>query len=157
MFDKIYKDKNKFSNMKDNFNFKVTLFITNLDKLECRQMPIFMTLLLCWLVRLKCIILLITVTLLLLTHFLLIYSYFLSVLNSNILIQLNGRHLALIISSQPIPLYLQLNAVENFVLSWILYNKMWILYIIVLYTFIKTLFEYIKVILFLTLTLPIFC
>ena len=35
MFDKIYKDEDKFSGTGDNFNFNLQSFIISVDKLDC--------------------------------------------------------------------------------------------------------------------------
>ena len=154
MLDKIYKEEYKFSGISDNFNFKVKIFYD-----ECKQLGLppntyiyDTSIMLSGQAQ---------------THY---YAncgnistfdqfcsnmqFWLRALSGDFLIWLNGRHLALLISSPQIPLYLQLNAFESFVLSIIPYSEVLILHITALYTFVKTSFEPVEVMLFLLLASP---
>ena len=69
MLNKVYKDKDKFSNINHILNFKVTIIIISIDKLDYYSILISMAPLSCYLVELKHTIMLIAVTFLPLTNF----------------------------------------------------------------------------------------
>lgn len=144
----------KSTRIKTNLAAQVTIsisksqsFMISVDESDYHQMPTSMAPQSYYPVKLKCIIMLIAVTLLSLTNFAPICSCFSKILSGNVLTWLNGRHLASQISSPQIPLCLQPNAFESFVLSLILYNERWILLTMVLYTLVNTSFEHVEVIL----------
>lgn len=132
---------------------KSQFFMINFDESDYYQMFISMAFPSCYIIKLKHAITPIVVTLLSLTNFILIYSYSLRALSDNVLIWLNGRPLASLISFPQISLYLQPNAFKSFVQSLILYSQVSILHIMALYTLIKISFKSREIILLLLPTL----
>jgi hypothetical protein len=146
MLNKLYKKKKKFENTKDNFDFKLTIYLDKCRHADLSEHAYEKGVQLCWLMRHWFVIMRIEQILSRSMISALVCKHTLRVLSDKVIISINDTVSSLKTSLRSIRTSHWMNVFVKCDHRWILFNEIWTLHITIWLDYEKTSFESVEII-----------